>query len=76
MKKVILVKGMNCQHCKMSVEKSLNELANVSNAKVDLAKNNATVTYDGDISDDALRTAVMQAGFTATNIVIKKGLFK
>lgn len=76
MKKIIQIEGMNCEHCKMSVEKALIALDGVTGAKVDLAKKNAVVTLDGDVADQTLKDAITQAGFTPTDIAFKKGLFK
>lgn len=76
MKKVIEIDGMNCEHCKMSVEKSLSQVSGVSVAKVNLEKKSATVSMDFDVPDEALKEAVLAAGFSPTNVSIKKGLFK
>lgn len=76
MKKIIGIEGMNCEHCKVSVEKSLNALSGVANAKVDLNKKNAVVTLETEVNDQALKDAVTAAGFTPTEITLKKGLFK
>lgn len=74
MKKIIHIEGMNCGHCQGKVEKALNALSGVE-AKVNLSKKQAVATISGDVSDDTLRAAVTQAGFTATSIEEKKGLF-
>lgn len=76
MKKIIGIEGMNCEHCKMSVEKALNAVGGVNGAKADLEKKQAVVTLDGDVNDQALKDAVLEAGFTPTEITIKKGLFR
>lgn len=76
MKKIIGIEGMNCEHCKMSVEKSLNALDGVSSAKADLTKKQAVVSLDNEVSDQALKDAVKEAGFVATDVTVKKGLFK
>lgn len=76
MKKIIGIEGMNCEHCKMSVEKSLNAVTGVSGAKADLAKKHAVVTVDGEVSDQTLKDAVTDAGFVPTEVTEKKGFFK
>lgn len=77
MKKIITVEGMHCQHCQMSVEKALGQVNGVSSVKVDLNKKRAVVTFDEiEVSDDALKDAITQAGFEATEIKLKKGLFR
>ncbi len=74
MKKIIQVEGMTCGHCQARVEKALNAVAGVK-AKVDLKKKTATVETDGSVTDDVLKGAVEEAGYTVTSIEEKKGLF-
>lgn len=74
MKKNIMIEGMSCAHCQGKVEKALNSLSGVE-AKVDLKKKMATVKMDANISDDALKGAVQDAGFSVVSIEEKKGLF-
>lgn len=38
MKKVMIVDGMSCNHCKMRVEQALEKIAGVEKAEVDLEK--------------------------------------
>lgn len=65
MKKTLSVEGMMCAHCAAHVEKALNALPGVT-AAVDLAGSSAVVT--GDVSDEALKKAVADAGYTVTDI--------
>lgn len=41
---VLKIEGMTCMHCKMNVEKALRGVAGVTNAQVDLGKNEAVVS--------------------------------
>ncbi len=66
MKKEIKIDGMHCEHCAASVEKALSSLEGVKKVKVKLAKGIAKL--DGEVSDEAIRTAVAEAGFTVTGI--------
>ncbi len=75
MKKIISVNGMQCEHCKASVEKALYSVEGVTSVKVDLKKKTAAVAFDGEVSDSALSAAVTEAGFEVTGIEAKKGLF-
>ncbi len=75
MKKILTVNGMQCEHCKASVEKALSQVEGVSSAKVDLNKKTATVVLGGSVSDEALKNAVAQAGFEVVSIEEKKGIF-
>lgn len=74
MKKVINIDGMSCGHCQAKVEQALNQVPHVT-AKVNLKKKQAVVELDGNVSDEALRQAVEDAGFVAVSIEEKKGLF-
>ncbi len=63
-KKTVTVKGMMCAHCVSHVEKALTALG--VQADVDLATGTAVVT--GDVSDDALRKAITDAGYEVVDI--------
>ena len=63
-KKTVTVKGMMCAHCVSHVEKALTALG--VQADVDLETGTAVVT--GDVSDDALRKAVTDAGYEVVDI--------
>ena len=65
MKKTVTIEGMMCAHCAAHVEKALNALPGVK-ATVDLAAGTAAV--EGDAADDAIRTAVTEAGYTVKGI--------
>ncbi len=66
MKKEIKIDGMHCEHCAASVEKALSSLEGVKKVKVKLQKGIAKL--DGEVSDEAIRSAVAEAGFTVTEI--------
>lgn len=59
------IEGMMCTHCSGRVEKALNAIAGAS-ATVDLAAGTATVT--GDVSAEALKKAVEDAGYTVLSV--------
>ena len=65
MVKKVIVEGMMCQNCVKHVSKALNGLPGVT-AQVDLESKTATVT--GDVSDDAIREAVTEAGYEVVSI--------
>lgn len=67
MKKTIEIEGMMCSHCTGRVEKALAALEGVT-VHVDLASGSAAVTLSGPVSDDALRKAVEDAGYTVVSI--------
>lgn len=70
-KKTIKIEGMMCEGCVKSVEESLKKIPGVTSVDVNLKKGTATV--QGDVEDDALIRAVVDAGFRGT---VKHGLFR
>jgi copper chaperone len=58
------VRGMTCSHCVLSVREEVSEVPGVRAVDVDLS-GRLTVT-GGDISDEAVRTAVADAGYEVT----------
>ncbi|MCM1129371.1 MAG: heavy metal translocating P-type ATPase [Alistipes senegalensis] len=64
---VLYIEGMNCAHCKASVEKALNALPGVK-AEVDLAKKEARVVSDGQVTAEQMEEAVTTAGFELKGI--------
>ena len=58
---VIQVEGMMCPHCKAMVEKVCKAVPGTADAVVDLQAKNVTVT--GDASVDALKKAIVDAGY-------------
>ena len=66
MKKTLTIEGMMCAHCAAHVEKALTALDGVGSVTVDLAGKTAVVT--GDVSDEALKKAVADAGYQVTDI--------
>ena len=63
---VVGVEGMMCQHCVAHVKKALEGVKGVSSVTVSLEEKNATVI--GTASEDAIRTAVTEAGYTVTEV--------
>lgn len=61
---VLDVENMTCGLCPVTVKKSLEGVAGVSQARVDLSAKTATVTFDADRTQPAaLVNATTQAGF-------------
>ena len=65
--KVVEISGMHCENCVFSVTKAINRIEGAS-ADVDLKKKRAIVSYDREVSEDAIRKAVEQEGFKVTEI--------
>ncbi|TDN43729.1 copper ion binding protein [Curtobacterium flaccumfaciens] len=63
---LLLVEGMTCEHCVMSVTEELTELDGVSDVAVQLVpggRSEVTVTSDRPVTAESLRDAVAEAGY-------------
>ena len=58
MEKVISIEGMACMHC----------VKHVQEVTVDLEGKSATVSVDGSVTDEALKSAVDGAGYEALSV--------
>jgi copper chaperone len=58
------VPGLHCGHCKEAVERELSDVAGVAAAEADLDSKVVTVSGQ-DLSDQALRDAIEEAGYEA-----------
>ena len=65
MEKKVIIEGMMCMHCRAHAEKALNAIPGAT-ATVDLESKTAIVT--GDVSDDAIRAAIAEAGYEVVSI--------
>ncbi len=66
--KRIYISGMACNHCKKSVEDSLNALGGVKKAVVYLDEKYAEVETESDIADDVFTDLIESIGFTVDAI--------
>ena len=65
--KTLKIEGMMCAHCQAHVDKALNALEGVS-AQVDLEGGKAVCQVADNVTDEALKAAVADAGYTVTGI--------
>lgn len=67
---VITVLGMQCPFCAYGIRKHLAKVPGARKVEVELAKNQAIVTFDADAKagDKEIRQAIRKAGFTAAKI--------
>lgn len=67
---VVTVQGMQCPFCAYGIKKHLAKLPGVTRVEVELAKNQAIVTFapDADVTDEQIRQAIRKAGFTPGKI--------
>ena len=66
--KTIFIEGMMCQHCVKHVQEALNAVPGVKSAAVSLENNNAVVTAEDSVTDEALAKAVTDADYKVVNI--------
>ncbi|MBU3701810.1 MAG: heavy-metal-associated domain-containing protein [Acidimicrobiia bacterium] len=61
------VPAISCGHCKSAIESEVAPLAGVESAVVDIDAR--TLTVIGDVSEDAVRAAVDEAGYEVASVV-------
>ncbi|MFI6583284.1 heavy-metal-associated domain-containing protein [Embleya sp. NPDC050493] len=57
------VSGMTCGHCVSSVTEEVSEVSGVTDVKVELASGLVTVTSEQPVDAEAVRAAVVEAGY-------------
>ena len=67
--KTIIIEGMQCNHCKMTVEKVLNAIEGVTNVEVNLEKKVANIEASNDISNEKIKEVILEAGFEVKEII-------
>lgn len=68
MEKTLKIEGMMCGHCKLNVEKALNEMDGVQ-AQVDLEGGKAHVKADHEILEEEFKKVIDKAGYKMTGFV-------
>lgn len=66
-KKIVIVEGMTCEHCKNWVEKSVNAIDGAA-CKVNLKKKEAVVSMEKEIPDEVIKAAISKAGYKVIEI--------
>jgi copper chaperone CopZ len=61
---IYTVAGMSCGHCKAAVTEEVEQVAGVAAVEVDLDAKRVVVRGE-DVSDDAVRAAIREAGYEA-----------
>ena len=67
-KKIVIIDGMMCEHCKAKVEKSLLELEGVVKVKVSLKDKMATIYSKNNISNDDIISAIEKLDDKVTSV--------
>ncbi|MGJ7920259.1 heavy-metal-associated domain-containing protein [Neobacillus sp. LXY-4] len=70
MTKKILIEGMSCDHCIKHVTNALTELDGVTNVDVNLKGNYATLSANTEVSDEAIKAALDDAGYDVVGIEV------
>lgn len=65
--KFLKIEGMTCDHCVARVEKTLRGLVGAEGVRVNLKQGTAELATVG-VSDEALRSAVADAGYEVSSI--------
>ena len=68
MEKTLEISGMMCQHCVAHVKKALEGVSGVGKVEVSLEEKKAIVMTNIEVSNEALKSAVSEAGYEVTNI--------
>jgi copper chaperone CopZ len=65
MKTLLKIGGMSCEHCVKHVTEALEGVNGVKSAKVSLKNGEAVVKHEDGASVEAMKAAVVQAGYEA-----------
>lgn len=68
MVKTIYIEGMQCNHCKMSVEKALKSINGITKVEVKLENKKAVIESQREIENDTIKKVIKEAGFTVKEI--------
>jgi copper ion binding protein len=63
MKTTLQIDGMECEHCVQHVKEALEGIAGVQSARVNLGENSAVVEHGDGVSLDAMKAAIVDAGY-------------
>jgi copper ion binding protein len=66
MKTTLSIEGMTCEHCVKHVTEALQGVSGVKKAKVNLKAGKADIDHSDGVSVDALKAAVLEAGYKAS----------
>ena len=61
--KTIQIEGMQCNHCKMTVEKVLSTIDGIAEVKVSLENKTATIQMSKEVDDNIIKNVIEEAGF-------------
>lgn len=61
--KTIVIEGMQCNHCKMTVEKVLGAIDGVEKVEVNLSKKTAVIEISKEVDENTIKSVIEEAGF-------------
>lgn len=67
-KETIIIEGMQCNHCKMSVEKALNSIEGITKVEVNLENKTAIIESTKEIDNSKINEVIEEAGFNVKEI--------
>ena len=62
-KKEVFIEGMMCQNCAKHVTAALESISGVTGARVNLDQKKAVIDLSEPVSEEAIRSAVTEAGY-------------
>lgn len=68
MTKTIKIEGMMCPHCEARVKKTLETMAEVTEAQVSHKEGTAIVTLSAPVADEVLKKAIEDQGYPVLEI--------
>ncbi|MCD8373344.1 MAG: cation transporter [Clostridia bacterium] len=71
MKTIVTIEGMCCEKCAKRAENALSLVKGVVNCDVKFKKNMAVIRSREPISEEEIRKAVTDTGFTVTGVEVK-----
>ncbi|MGX7195790.1 heavy metal translocating P-type ATPase [Enterococcus olivae] len=72
MKDTFAIEGMTCASCAQTVEKAVQKVAGVETANVNLATEKLSVTYQEKVTEDQIKKAVSDAGYSVADNTIEQ----
>lgn len=66
--KTITIEGMQCNHCKMTVEKVLGAIDGIEKVEVNLSDKTAVIEMSKEIDDNKIKNVIEEAGFVVKEI--------
>ena len=63
-KKTVIIEGMQCNHCKVTVEKVLGAIEGIEKVEVNLSNKTVVIEMSKEIDNNTIKKVIEEAGFT------------